>query len=1094
MKKIIFVILSLLLSVSLMAQTKTITGKIVDSKGEGMIGANVIELGTTNGTVVMELDGKFSLNVKENAQIQIVFIGYITQTLSAQGRNYFDVVLVEDSETLEEVVVTGYGGKQLRSKVTNSIAKVKEETFKVGIFSNPAQALSGTVAGLSVTQTSGNPGATPTVTLRGGTDFGGSGSPLIILDGQARGSMSDINPEDIESMEVLKDAGATAIYGARANNGVILITSKRGKDGHSEINFKAKAGLNFYTDSYQFMEAGDYIHWMRLAYKNSAWANMSSLTGATPYGTGNIYWADAAKTIPANGNLDSRAIWSTMKYSEDLAFLLNQGWQTMTDPVYGDKLIYKNFSIKDFNIVSPALSQDYNINMSGGNDKGKYYAGLGYNHSEGTAVGNWYSRLTFTFNGDYKIKPWLTSASSFSFADATWYGMSPTQTDEANYFSRVLSVPTTFRGYNADGEELLGANSGDGNQRFQLDKFVRDNNTQKFNMGQSFNIDITKGLLLKVSASWLISDGKYESFNKDYMTRPNTWNRARNTSASYSKDISQTYSAILTYDKQINDHSISAMVGTEFFDAFAKGFSASGSGAPTDDFGDLEYVLDEVGKRGMDSWHGGHRIMSYLTRLNYDYQGKYLLSFVMRRDGYSRLAKINRWGNFPGISGGWIFTREDFVKNAQDVLSFGKLRGSFGVNGNVNPGWVGNYTVQGSYGSTSYNSSVGYRLGGIPNPYLTWETSRTIEVGVDLGWFNNMINTNFTYYKRNTYDKFASITVPSTSGITSIASNNGEFSNQGLEFEINYKMPTKKDFNVNIGLVGAYNTNKVVKLPDNGIERNRQGGFEVYTGNGDEKIWVGGLYEGQRPGDLYLHIAEGIYKTQDEIPAGLIDLTTGNNGSNGRALYGGAEGFAKLPANKKSNALQIAPGDVKWKDVNGDGIIDNFDMVKVGNTVPKWTGGINGNFGWKGLSLSYKFDYALGFMAVDWRTPWIMGNMQGTYNTIQDTKQSWTPDNPNAKYPSYVWADQLGKRNYARSSSLFAYKGDYLAFREVTLAYTIPKSIVKKLNISRLDVSVTGQNLGYWTEADHLFSPEQASNWGGYPLPRIVVFGLNLTF
>lgn len=531
-KDILLLMLCLFCSIGAMAQTKTITGVVSDAAGEPIIGASVVEVGTTNGTIT-DIDGKFVLNMNPDGKIRVSYIGYQVQTIDLKGKTSFRIQMKEDSEMLEEVVVTGYGGKQLRTKVTNSISKVKEETLKQGLYSNPGQALSGAVAGLSVSQTSGNPGSTPTLVLRGGTNFDGSGSPLILIDGQVRSSLSDINPDDIESMEVLKDAGATAIYGARANDGVILVTTKRGKSGRAEVNLKAKFGLNYFKNSYEFLDAGDYIYWMRMGYKNAymgdmkhpdgsavkAWSSLSSLTSATPYGTGNAYFASDGVT-PLDGNKTSSAIWSTMKYTDNLAFLLDQGWQTMIDPIYGDKLIYKNTDIADFNVQTPAFSQDYNLSVSGGNEKGNYYAGLGYNKSDGTAYGNWYKRITFTFNADYKLKEWLTSSSSFNFADATWNGLPATQTAEANYFSRCLSLPPTFRGYNADGEMLLGPNSGDGNQQYNFDKFVRDQNTDKFTMNQSFTVNFMKGLSLKLGAIWYYQEEKDESFNNDYLSSP----------------------------------------------------------------------------------------------------------------------------------------------------------------------------------------------------------------------------------------------------------------------------------------------------------------------------------------------------------------------------------------------------------------------------------------------------------------------------------------------------------------------------------------------------------------------------------------------
>lgn len=535
------------------------------------------------------------------------------------------------------------------------------------------------------------------------------------------------------------------------------------------------------------------------------------------------------------------------------------------------------------------------------------------------------------------------------------------------------------------------------------------------------------------------------------------------------------------------------MLGFEYYDSYYKAFSASGSGAPTDDFADLGLTDPGEGKRNIDSSHSRQRIMSFFGRINYDYQSKYLLSLVMRRDGYSKLAKDNRWGIFPGVSAGWVFGKESFMEPLNDIISFAKLRASYGLNGNVNADWVGNYTVQGSYSTNTYNGNVGYLLGSLPIPYLQWEKSQTFEVGLDLSFLANKINANLTYYNRKTENKYASIPLPASSGVSSITSNNGKLQNQGLEMDFGFKLLNTKDWKWDLNVNAAYNINKILELPNNGLENNRQNAFQVYSGNGDELIWVGGYQEGQRPGDIYAYKAEGIYKSYDEIPGNLIDQSIGNNGSNNKILYG-PDAWAKLTDEQKANALPIQPGDVKWKDVNGDGIIDQYDKVKIGNTTPKWTGGINTNVSWKSLTLSMRLDYALGFTVIDWKTPWIMGNMQGTYNTIEDTKKTWSPDNPNGIYPTYVWADQLGKRNYARNSSMFMYNGNYLALRELTLSYRLPSIWVNKAGLSNVELSVTGQNLGYWTEADHMYSPESSDNNGGYPLPRTVIFGINIGF
>lgn len=272
--------------------------------------------------------------------------------------------------------------------------------------------------------------------------------------------------------------------------------------------------------------------------------------------------------------------------------------------------------------------------MSGGNEKGSYYAGLGYNNSEGLPISSYYKRYSFVFNGDYKVKDWLTVISSFNFGRANWKSMPGSQTSEANYFSRILSVPATIRYTNEDGTARLGNNSGDGNQSFQEDKFYRFNQTDKFTFNQAFKIDFTNDLYMRVAANWYYSEGYYESFNKDFYSTPTTINSTRSSSGSFDRVLDQTYNAILNYEKQISEHYVSVMAGTEYYDTYSYGISASGSGAATDDFRDLGLTSSDKDKRGIDSYHTKQRILSFFGRANYDYRGKYLLSLVVRRDGY----------------------------------------------------------------------------------------------------------------------------------------------------------------------------------------------------------------------------------------------------------------------------------------------------------------------------------------------------------------------------------------------------------------------------------------------------------------------------
>ena len=1107
MQCMFLLLIALLLSTGVLAQ-KLVTGKVTDkSNGTGIPGVSIVIVGTSQGTLT-NIDGDYSLNVPSDInEITFSMIGFTPQTIKVGESGIINVILQSTSIALEGIVVTGYGGVVKRSKLTNSIATVKEDVFKIGMHSNPAQALSGEVSGLKVTQSSGKPGASPVLVLRGGTNFDGTGSPLIMVDGQVRGSLSDINPEDIESMEVLKDAGATALYGARANNGVVLITTKKGKEGKSELSVKARVGFNYLNNPYEFMKAEDYLSYARTAVYNAgrlyqktdgSWtgygaANSASLTANRPYGVGNLYWDPANPTVPLDGNKTAMAIWSPMLYTPDLAFLLDQGYKKMTDPVTGSEIIYSEFDRSTTAFNNPAMTQDYYFSLSGGNEKGNYYAGLGYYDEKGLPIDTYYKRLNFTFNGDYKLRPWLTSSSSFLFNGANWKDI--TNTSEANYFARMLSAPPTQREYNASGQLLLGTNASDGNPLYNLDKYIRHNNTDKVTFAQSLKFDIMKGLNLKVNGNWMYDEGYYESFDKDYLQSPGVMNTTRSSSASFDRTIRQTYNTVLNYTVDFLDkHSISALVGGEYYDSYSKGLAASGSGASTDDFADLQYTSKKEGMRGTDTYHIRERILSAFGRVNYDYDTKYLLSLTFREDGYSKLLGDNRWGFFPGVSAGWVFSKENFMQSFIDVVNFAKLRASYGLNGNVSG--IGPYTLQGSYVSGQYNGTSSFAIGNVAIPTFRWERSKTMEFGVDLGFLKGRLNTNITYYNRLTEDKYAEIPLPSSSGLTSIASNNGEFRNSGVEFDFTAKIIQKQDWTWEAGGNISYNKNMVVKLPNNGLPNNRQGAIQVYDPNSGEIIYVGGYQEGQRPGDMYAFIAQGIYKDDAqvlELAGNLTDISSGNNGSTGKTLYGPTI-WSTLTDAQKANGHPIQPGDVIWKDVNGDGKIDNMDMEKVGNSTPKWLGGFNTKVSWKGLSLSARMDYALGFQQMDNVTPWFMGMMQGTYNSLLLTKDTWTPTNTGAEYPRYLWADQLGKRNYARPSSMFVYNGSYLAFREVSLTYSLPSDLVKKYKFTGVDVSVTGQNLGYLSNSK-LYSPEVGGSLGGgYPLPRSVVFGLNLRF
>lgn len=1116
--KTLLFVCSLFLTSLVFGQSKNIAGKIwYDEDKRPFPGVSITVKGKSTG-VQSNATGDYAIVANQGDILVFSYVGYATQEVIVGNQVNIDISLKSESSELADVVVVGYGTVK-KTKLISSVSKLDKKFLETGIRSNPAQALAGTIPGLRVSTGTGRPGSLPSITLRGGTNFDASGSPLVIMDGQIRASLSDISPEEIESIEVLKDASATAIYGARASNGVILITSKKGKAGTSTISFKVKNGYNYLNVPYNFLEAGDYIKWARLgaeqAILNGTLA-ASNLAGAGPRGTGNVY-KDALGNI-LDGNYDSRAIWSLMKLDGINNELLTQaGWKQMKDVVktnaagnydpngtYAD-LIYKDFNYGSYGLKNVSKTNDYNIAMSGGNDRGKYFANVGYYNEDGLSIATFYRRLNFALNGEYKINNWLKSESSVQYTKANWRDES-LQNGESNYWGRMLSAPPTMRGTNAKGELILGRDASDGNPIINVDKYKRNNQTDKFTLNQSIRADFTKDLYLKVSSYMMYDEGFVESFNQDFrtgimsLTNPNTgWNRTRASSAYFDRTIRQTHNAILNYNKTFFEkNNVSAMAGFEYYDAYNKGLSASGSLAPTEDFQDLALTQNNLEQqtRSTDSWHSRERILSSFGRLNYDYNDKYLTTFTIRRDGYSRLLGDNQYGVFPAFSVGWLMHKEKFMESTRSWLTFLKLRSSWGMNGNI--GGIGTYELQGSYGSqTAYNGTIGFLQSGIANPGLKWEKSNTTEVGADMGFLNNRINVSVAYYNRITNDKIASVILPTSSGVSSIRTNNGSMSNKGFEVEASYKIVQNKKLTWQVGLNGAWNKNTILKLPYNGIANNRQGGQQVYDPQTGKVIWVGGYQEGQEWGEVFGFVSDGIIRTANDLATyNKIDLAAG------QVWYGASAG--KRVASQQlltQKGLTFAGGwiptqlgDMKWKDIDKNDTIDSRDMVSLGRQIPRLTGGFNTSVNYKGFTLFARFDFGLGFIQQDLMQMWALGCFQGEFNATDLIKDTWTASNPNAKFPRYTWADQLNTKNFDRPSSMFYVSSNYLSIREVSLSYAVPATLLKRAKISGLTFTATGQNLGYITNSLLNFPERTGNQNSAYIIPTQVVFGANLTF
>ncbi len=1086
-------------------------GIVTDAEGEPLIGASVLVVGTGNGTST-NIDGEFSLKgVKDGAKITISYIGFKPTTVTWDGTP-LNIQLEEEGTILDEFVVMGYGIEQKRTNVTNSIAKVSEKTLTVGSNANPAQALAGAVSGVKVAVTTGSPSATPSITVRGGTNFdGGSNQPLVIVDGNIRDSMSDINPNDIESMEILKDAGATALYGARAGNGVILITTKNGAVGKGTVTFNAKLGLGYYNNGYKTITDEEYLYYYRTTCQNTEWmlpngqyaGNYQSMLWGNnqPGGIGRKEWSN---------NMN----YNILQKNENTEYLLGKGgWKEMLDPISDETILYWNQDIMDINLRKPTVTQDYNVSFSGGNDRGRYYASLGYYDAEGVVKTTFYKRYNFSLTGEYKLSDWLKSNSVFNYTRANWLNDDPML--NTVYFMNRGFMYKNVRYMDEEGNWLFGTSNPTINVNANDGNFDRDNQSDKFSMTQSLTATIIPGLTVKGTMSWFYNEQYTQALNRAYVSNQtgaanpegnNGVVRTYATSRSFLRYFDQTYNLVANFNRTFAEkHAVSAMVGMEFYKRRYLEFSASGSGAPAP-FPSLGLTANTADNltRSMSSLDREEALLSYFGRAEYIYDNRYIIAATFREDGYSRLVN-KRWGFFPGVSAGWNISNEKFWKenDALAFINYAKIRGSYGTNAIINTKQLGYYTLQGAYSAYQYNGQIGYRISELPNPNLRWETAKTGEVGIDLGFLQNRFNLGVTYYNRTTSDKYAQLSLPRTTGISYVTDNNGSYRNQGVEIDLNATILRTRDFQWTLGANLTYNTNAIVKLPENGLKNNRQGGTEVYIGGKDADgnyltEYIGGYQEGQNPYQKIGYGAMPILRNQAEVDAlgDYIDI------AGAVPIYATEAGRQRLiDMGYTSKFVRLMPGDIYFQDMNGDNLIDAKDQKIIGHSDVHWSGGFNTTLSWKGLSLYARFDMGWGFQVYDSNMSFWLAEGQGAMSFPSEIRDAWTPDNPNAKYPRVAWASQYGTHNYVRTSDLFSQNGTYLACRELSLSYQLPESICRKFRSQGLTLSVTGQNLGYLKSCT-IPLPDNTTYWNGntagnggtYNLPRTVIFGLNVSF
>jgi TonB-linked SusC/RagA family outer membrane protein len=1080
---------------------KKVTGKVTNEAGESLPGVNILVKGSLVSTQT-DIDGSFEIEVSDSATTLIVsYIGLQEQEVTI-GTSPLNIVLKEVGQQMNEVIVVGYGSQNRRT-VSTSVSKLDKKVLENVPYSNVTQALQGSVSGVVVRTSSGQPGKASNILVRGGTsiDNPGGATPMYIVDGVIRTQIDDINSADIASLQVLKDAASTSIYGARGSNGVIIITTNTGKAGKTKISYSYSTQFSQVAKKYDFLGGEDFIRLSRLGVKNASEImggaqpnpRANQLIGATPYGTGNNLTSSTAFASLLKSSLSASTIES----------LQAKGWQEMVDPLNpANTIMFKSTDWNDV-LFQNALTQNHNLAFSGGTDKGVFDLSLGYLKGDGVTIFTGYERFTSKLNAS------LNLTDNFTLNGKVLYSRSNNNQVVSNsvVFNRYLGNAPTTKFLLEDGTLAPGQNNINGNPLYQMGKVKGINENEKLQMAVDGDLKITSDLIFTPSMSLYSENASGNTFQQAFLSGNNgSVDNSRPASQVGNRLFQKQFEGVFTYTKAYDAiGNFQGKLGVSNYDRTIKAFNASGKGSPSD----LAQTLDSSPIPVSVYANNTKLVMnSVFGRLNYDYKNKYLFTGSFRYDGASSLGPDNKYGFFPGVSVGWNAHEENFWDVMPTVVSSFKVRGSFGINGNL--GTLGDFQAGGLYsGSTnglanSYNGQSAIVNSQIANPDLKWEQSQTINAGFDLGFNNDKVRLIGDFYNKLTSDLLTNLTLPSNSGFSTVLTNLGALRSKGFELELTANVYNQNDLKINLGANVSHNTNVIEKLPFNGNLNNRIGGTQVWDAASGTYVFVGGSQEGQKIGDFYAHKQLYILSTQAEADA--YNLKT-------RDTY-----VTKTGATGGNPTGNKYAGDAVFLDADSNGVIDSKDRQFMGNMFPKYVGGFNFDASYKGFSLMVRTDYSLGATIYNESRARFIGQFQGNYGLLAESLKSWQKEGDVTDVPRYRWADQTNQNNLFRSeasgvayntnmfqgNSRYYESGDYLCIREITLGYTLPTSFVSKSRLSSVRFYVTGSNLYYFTKYTGL-SPEvqgidggssQALNSAGatgtYPVPRNIILGLNI--
>lgn len=1014
-----------------------VTGTVISgSDNEPLIGASVMVQGTKVGSVT-DLDGNFTIDAKNGQTLEVSYLGFITQKVKVTG-SVINVTLNEDKQSLDEVVVVGYG-VQKKKLVTGATVQLKGDDIAKLNTTNPLSAMQGQTPGVNIVSTSGQPGAAMSVTIRGLGTVGNS-QPLYLIDGVG-GDITTLNPADIESIDVLKDAASAAIYGAQAANGVVLVTTKSGREGSCKITYDGYVGWQTLGRKFEMLNSNQYMQIMDEALLNSY--NMSP-----------IDWTSLGAIRDANGNV------------------YNTDWI-------------------DQAVDNGALTTSHSLAFTGGSKTSTYSISGGYTGQDGLIGGSdvsYYKRYNLRVNSEHKMWNGLVTIGEhvgFVYKDSRGMGTGNIYNNNLrSAFSTSPLVPV----YDADGNYYSTVdsdwNKNDGNPygTMMMNRYNQSKNTS-VDANVYVQIEPIKNLKFKTVFGLNYGGSNYRSFTPIYKFTPQSGNGITKVNQSNGNGTSLVWTNTLTYDFDIKEHHISALLGSETTKYDGESTGSYGVNL-TAGFDDWEHAYVENTEKGhadrkvSGGPYDATRGQSFFARLGWSWKDRYMVNATMRADGSSKFAKGHRWGYFPSVSAGWTLTEEDFMKSAASWLDFLKLRLSWGQVGNANINCY-QYLAPVTTSNTNYNFGatggtdawvMGAYTERLANEKVKWETSEQYNVGLDARFLRQRLSLTLDGYIKSTKDWLVPAPILATAGTGGPVINGGDVKNKGIEVGLSWNDQIGKDFVYSVGANFAYNHNEVGNIPTldgiihgatNQIYQNAEEFYRAENGHAIGYFWgykTAGLFQNQKEINDWIAAGNGIYQAD------------------------------------------VKPGDVKYVDVNHDGVINASDKVDLGNGLPKYTFGFNFSLAWKGFDLSANFTGAAGFqIAQSYRDP---SSSQANYS--RRILKRWTGEGTSNEIPRVTYGD-VGNWLF---SDLYLQDGDYIRLQNLTMGYDFKKLISWK-GLSKMRLYFQVQNLFTLTKYDGM-DPEIGSfngtdgnssdSWvsgvdmGYYPHPRTFIVGLNLAF